>query len=65
MPPLQGPVHQQHDSLSVLTLPADNGTWAVALCVSARDRVLRGLRDPAALDGDGPRVPPRRPLGGR
>ena len=46
MPPLQGPVHQQHDSLSVLTLPADNRTWSVALCVSARDRVLRGLRDP-------------------
>jgi 2-polyprenyl-6-methoxyphenol hydroxylase-like FAD-dependent oxidoreductase len=46
LPPLMGPVHQQHDSLSVLTLPADNGTWSVTLCVSARDRVLRGLREP-------------------
>lgn len=29
---------------SVLTLPADNGTWGVGLIVSARDAELRGLR---------------------
>jgi 2-polyprenyl-6-methoxyphenol hydroxylase-like FAD-dependent oxidoreductase len=45
LPALQGPVHQQYDSLSVLTLPGDNGTWAVALCVAAHDRPLRALRD--------------------
>jgi 2-polyprenyl-6-methoxyphenol hydroxylase-like FAD-dependent oxidoreductase len=44
-PPLRGPLHQQYDSLSVLTLPADNGTWAVVLCVAAQDRPLRALRD--------------------
>ncbi len=46
LPPLRGPVLQQYDSLSVLTLPADNGTWSVALCAAAADRPLRGLRDP-------------------
>lgn len=46
LPALRGPVHQQYDSLSVLTLPADNGTWAVALCVAADDCPLRALRDP-------------------
>lgn len=29
---------------SVLTLPADNGTWGVGLIVSAKDAELRGLR---------------------
>jgi flavin-dependent dehydrogenase len=31
-------------SASVLTLPADNGTWGVGLIVSAKDAELRGLR---------------------
>lgn len=29
---------------SVLTLPADNGTWGIGLIVSAKDTELRGLR---------------------
>jgi len=41
---------QRHDSMTVLTLPCDNGTWTVALIVSARDRALRALRDPARWD---------------
>jgi 2-polyprenyl-6-methoxyphenol hydroxylase-like FAD-dependent oxidoreductase len=32
-------------SLSVVTLPADNGTWAVGFVTSSRDRALRALRD--------------------
>jgi 2-polyprenyl-6-methoxyphenol hydroxylase-like FAD-dependent oxidoreductase len=32
-------------SQSVLTLPADNGTWGVGFVTSARDRELRTLRD--------------------
>jgi 2-polyprenyl-6-methoxyphenol hydroxylase-like FAD-dependent oxidoreductase len=34
-----------HESFSTLTLPADNGTWSVAIVASSRDRALRGLRD--------------------
>jgi 2-polyprenyl-6-methoxyphenol hydroxylase-like FAD-dependent oxidoreductase len=37
---------QHYDSVSLLTLPADNGTWGVGFTTSARDRELRGLRDP-------------------
>jgi 2-polyprenyl-6-methoxyphenol hydroxylase-like FAD-dependent oxidoreductase len=41
---------QRYESMSVLTLPADNGTWAVTLVTSSRDRAMRGLRDPARWD---------------
>ena len=43
-------VLQRHESMSILTLPADNGTWSVALVTSGRDRAMRGLRDPARWD---------------
>lgn len=39
---------EHFDSVSVITLPCDNATWAVVLATSARDRALRGLRDPSA-----------------
>ena len=38
---------QHYDSLSILTLPGDGPTWSVVLTVSARDKALRALRDPA------------------
>lgn len=38
---------QHYDSLTLVTLPADNGTWAVGLIASSADRRLRALRDPA------------------
>ena len=38
---------QPYDSLTVLTLPADNGTWSVVLATAARDQELSALRDPA------------------
>jgi flavin-dependent dehydrogenase len=45
---------QHYESVSLLTLPADNGTWSVVFICSSRDAALRGLRDPdrfaAALD---------------
>lgn len=47
VPPLLGPLLQDYGSVSSLTLPADNGTWAVIIVASARDAALRGLRDPA------------------
>jgi 2-polyprenyl-6-methoxyphenol hydroxylase-like FAD-dependent oxidoreductase len=37
---------QEHDSGSVITLPADNGTWSVVLTTVAADAALRPLRDP-------------------
>lgn len=33
-----------HESFSLLTLPADNGVWAVAVMVSSRDHAARALR---------------------
>jgi 2-polyprenyl-6-methoxyphenol hydroxylase-like FAD-dependent oxidoreductase len=39
-----------YPSMSVLSLPADNGTWGVGFITSGRDRALRALRDPAAWD---------------
>jgi flavin-dependent dehydrogenase len=45
LPALFGPPLQPYDSVSTLTLPADNGTWGVGLIVSARDTVMRPCRD--------------------
>ncbi|MEV4351216.1 tryptophan 7-halogenase [Actinoplanes sp. NPDC049596] len=45
-PELQTMIQQQYASMSVLTLPADDGTWSVVLITSARDHALRRLRDP-------------------
>jgi 2-polyprenyl-6-methoxyphenol hydroxylase-like FAD-dependent oxidoreductase len=42
--PLQMPV----GTISVLTLPGDNGTWSVTLFISAGDRALKRLRAPEA-----------------
>jgi 2-polyprenyl-6-methoxyphenol hydroxylase-like FAD-dependent oxidoreductase len=44
-PSVRATILEHLDSVSVLTLPADNGTWSVALTTSARDRDLRALRD--------------------
>jgi flavin-dependent dehydrogenase len=41
-------VVQPYDSVTVLTLPADNDTWSVVLTTSARDKELRVLRTPGA-----------------
>jgi 2-polyprenyl-6-methoxyphenol hydroxylase-like FAD-dependent oxidoreductase len=39
-------VLQHYDSLTLVTLPADNDTWAVGLVTSSADHRLRALRDP-------------------
>lgn len=46
MPELLGSVQQWYDSVTVLTLPADNGTWSVTIVGSSRDQQLRALREP-------------------
>jgi 2-polyprenyl-6-methoxyphenol hydroxylase-like FAD-dependent oxidoreductase len=38
---------QHYDSLSVITLPADHGTWSVVITTSSRDKAIRALREPA------------------
>jgi 2-polyprenyl-6-methoxyphenol hydroxylase-like FAD-dependent oxidoreductase len=45
-PALRGPMVQPYDSVSLLTLPADNDTWSVTITTSSRDTELRTLRDP-------------------
>jgi flavin-dependent dehydrogenase len=45
MPAMIGPPLQAYDSVSWLTLPADNGTWSVTLTGSAKDAALRRARD--------------------
>ena len=44
VPTLRGPLLQHFGSLSVLTLPAEGGTWGVGLITSSRDDALRSLR---------------------
>ncbi|MGA8710348.1 MAG: FAD-dependent monooxygenase, partial [Thermoplasmata archaeon] len=41
-----GPLLAPMGTFSILTLPADNGTWAVVLVTSSGDQVLKRMRDP-------------------
>lgn len=50
LPELREPLLTHYPSMSVLTLPADNGTWGVGLVCSARDRAARALRDERIFD---------------
>lgn len=43
LPPLIGGLLQPYGSVSILTLPADNGTWGVGFVTSSRDAAVRGL----------------------
>lgn len=45
VPPAFGPLLMHYDSVSTLTLPADNGTWGVGLVASADDAAMRATRD--------------------
>jgi len=46
MPPFRAAIVTDIGTFSVLTLPADNGTWSVTLFTSAGDQALKRLRDP-------------------
>ena len=46
MPPMMGPILAPYGTFSVLTLPADNGTWSVTLYALSEDKELRRFRDP-------------------
>jgi 2-polyprenyl-6-methoxyphenol hydroxylase-like FAD-dependent oxidoreductase len=41
-----GPLLAPMGTFSLLTLPSDNGTWAVAIVTSSGDQVLKRVRDP-------------------
>jgi flavin-dependent dehydrogenase len=45
VPPLIGPPQIHWGTITSLTLPADNGTWAVGLITSSKDTALRPLRE--------------------
>jgi hypothetical protein len=45
-PPMLGPAQMDWGTISSLTLPADNGTWAVVLTAGSMDKAMRPLREP-------------------
>jgi len=46
LPPYRAPLLTPFSSFSLLTLPADNGTWSMTIYVSAGDRPMKVVRDP-------------------
>jgi 2-polyprenyl-6-methoxyphenol hydroxylase-like FAD-dependent oxidoreductase len=40
-----GPLLQAYGTFSVLTLPADNGTWGVGIVASAKDTAMRAVKN--------------------
>jgi len=46
VPPSFGPPNQPYESISIVALPADHGTWGLAIVTSGRDRAMRAARDP-------------------
>jgi flavin-dependent dehydrogenase len=44
-PPVMAPLLSHYGTVSILTLPADNGTWGVGIVTSASDKVLHRLKD--------------------
>ncbi|HEY5251047.1 MAG TPA: hypothetical protein VIJ09_05275, partial [Acidimicrobiales bacterium] len=44
-PPIMAPLLQNYGSISILTLPADNGTWGLAIISSSADPAMRALLD--------------------
>ncbi len=47
LPELKAATLHPYDGLSIITLPADNHTWSVAMQTHEKDGALRQLRDPA------------------
>jgi 2-polyprenyl-6-methoxyphenol hydroxylase-like FAD-dependent oxidoreductase len=45
LPPMFGPPQIHWGTISSLTLPADNGTWAVVVVAGSKDTALRSLRE--------------------
>jgi len=47
LPPMMGPLLQSYGTISILCLPADNGTWGIGIIASAKDAAMRAVKDPA------------------
>lgn len=45
IPPAFGGLLEAYGSISILTLPADNGTWGVGIIASSADPAMRAARD--------------------
>ena len=45
IPPAFGGLLQPYGSVSILTLPADNGTWGVGVVTSSKDAALRSMME--------------------
>jgi 2-polyprenyl-6-methoxyphenol hydroxylase-like FAD-dependent oxidoreductase len=50
LPVAFGPPLQHYDSVSLLALPADNGTWGIGIVTAASDTELRRARDVAVWE---------------
>jgi 2-polyprenyl-6-methoxyphenol hydroxylase-like FAD-dependent oxidoreductase len=46
VPPARAGLVTPFDSFTLLTLPADAGTWSVTICISTRDKALKEIRHP-------------------
>jgi 2-polyprenyl-6-methoxyphenol hydroxylase-like FAD-dependent oxidoreductase len=57
LPSALAPLLQHYAPFTLVTLPADNGTWSVGLITSSADHRLRALRDPAVWDAALARCP--------
>jgi 2-polyprenyl-6-methoxyphenol hydroxylase-like FAD-dependent oxidoreductase len=58
LPALRRPVHMNWGTVDSLTLPADNGTWAVVLVTGSKDTALRSLREAARWEAVVRSLPP-------
>jgi 2-polyprenyl-6-methoxyphenol hydroxylase-like FAD-dependent oxidoreductase len=45
VPAMMGPLLMPCGTVSILSLPADNGTWGIGVVTSAKDKELRALKD--------------------
>ena len=50
VPPAFGGLLQPYGSVSLLTLPADNGTWGVGIIASSKDAPMRAVLDAACWE---------------
>ncbi len=50
LPALRAPILSPIGSFSILTIPADNGTWSITLYALTDDKPLRRFRDPEVFD---------------
>lgn len=50
VPDYQAPILTPFGSMSILTIPSDNGTWSTMLYASSDDKPLRRFRDPDVFE---------------